>query len=226
MVKELDSEKVKEVREQQRKRAKYFGHEGEEERLKMLQQMKSMLINHEARWLSALKKDLGKPAMESYASEIALLLNQLDYVMNHLSTWMKPATKKRLLLSGKETTVLTAEPFGSVLVFSPWNYPLQLALMPVIGALAAGNGVVLKPSEFAPAVSHLLNELVVEYFPKEVFFVIEGNSAVAQALTNMEWDFIFFTGSQTVGKKVYQAAAQHLTPVVMELGGQKSLHCG
>lgn len=189
-------------------------------RLKLLSQLKKLLNENEEQWLEALHKDLGKPAIEAYASEIGLLLNELDYMTEHLSAWMKVAVNRRYLLSGIEKTTIYREPYGSVLVLAPWNYPLQLSLSPVIGAIAAGNGVVLKPSESAPAVSHLLAKLVPQYFAAEVFYVVEGDGDTAQALTDLKWDFVFFTGGATVAQDVYQKAAKHLTPVALELGGK------
>lgn len=208
------------VQEMQRLRSRTLGSRGLALRLEALAQFKRLLMDHEERWLEALKADLGKPALEAYASEIAFLLNEIDDTVKHLAKWMKPVVKRRLLVSGAEKTVVAAEPFGSVLVLAPWNYPLQLALGPTIGAIAAGNGVVLKPSESAPAVSHLLAELVPQYLEPDLLFVVEGDSRTAKALTDLKWDFVFFTGSPATGTKVYQAAAKHLTPVVMELGGK------
>lgn len=189
-------------------------------RLELLGQLKKLLNENEALWLDALYKDLGKPAIEAYASEIGLLLNEIDYMTEHLSAWMKVAVNRRYLLSGIEKTTIYREPYGSVLVLAPWNYPLQLSLSPVIGAIAAGNSVVLKPSESAPAVSHLLAKLVPQYFAAEVFYVVEGDGDTAQALTDLKWDFVFFTGGPAVAQDVYQKAAKHLTPVVLELGGK------
>lgn len=208
------------VREMQRLRSRTLGSRGLSLRLEALKQIKQLLIDHEDRWMLALKEDLGKPPLEAYATEIAFLLNELDDTMKHLAKWMKPRIKHRLLVSGAEKTSISAEPFGSILILSPWNYPLQLALGPAIGAIAAGNGVVLKPSESAPAISRLLAELVPQYLDPDLLYVIEGESEVAKTLTDMEWDFVFFTGSPQTGTKVYQAAAKHLTPVVLELGGK------
>lgn len=189
-------------------------------RIAHLKQMKKMLEENETLWLQALQADLGKPAMEAYASEIGILLNEMDYTMDRLAKWLEPEVNRRVLLTGIEEATIYREPFGSVLVFAPWNYPLQLSLTPVIGALAAGNSVVLKPSESARAVSFLLKELVGDYFHPDVFHVIEGDADVADALTDLKWDFIFFTGSPAVGQQVYEKAAKQLTPVVLELGGK------
>lgn len=217
---ETKARQVELVRELQRKRSRRIGHEGYDERMEVLGRLKDMLMQHEERWMDALQKDLGKSAVEAFASELGVLLNELDYVMKHLKSWMQPIKQKRILLTGLEKTTVFAYPYGSVLVLSPWNYPLQLALMPVIGALAAGNGVVLKPSEFAPTTSALLVELVQENFSRETFYVVEGGETIAQRLTEMDWDFICFTGSKKVGQTVYEAATKNITPVLLELGGK------
>lgn len=211
---------IEDIQKKQRLRSREIGCTGLDHRLYALSQLKRLLAEHESEWLLVLKKDLGKSAVEAYASEIGVLLNEIEYVEKNLSDWLKPLTKRRFLLSGKDKVVTSYYPYGSVLVLAPWNYPLQLALMPVIGTLAGGNGVVLKPSEFAPATSKLLLELVSVYFPKKVFHVVEGDSKVAESLTRLQWDFIFFTGSPEIGTKVYKAAASHLTPVLLELGGK------
>ena len=220
MVQHTEIDLFHSVRNLQRKRRQLLGSGGFDLRIEALKKIKQLLVENEAEWLNALEQDLHKPPLEAYASEIAVLLNELDYIIKHLKQWMQPTVKHRLLLSGLEKTTLIDEAYGSVLILAPWNYPLQLALAPVIGAIAAGNGAVLKPSESAPAVSYLLNKLVPKYLDPDLLFVVEGDSQTAQTLTSMEWDFVFFTGSPQTGKKVYQAAAKHLTPVIMELGGK------
>lgn len=212
--------KYKKIRNNQRKQSRYMARRGVQERLQLLRQLKQLLVENEEEWLTALQKDLSKSPVEAYASELAVLLNELDFMKKQLKDWMKPKKHRRLLLTGFESVQVSHEPYGSVLVLAPWNYPLQLALMPVIGALAAGNSVVLKPSEFAPKISRLLSELVPLYFDEKILAVIEGDTKVAEQLTAIEWDFIFFTGSKTTGQKVYEAAAKHLTPVLLELGGK------
>lgn len=208
------------IRDKQRLRSQQLGSRGLSQRLDALSLLKHMLIDHQDRWLDALHFDLGKPAVEAYSSELAVLLNEIDRTSRHLRKWLKPTVKRRLLLGSIDHVEVSAHPYGSVLVLSPWNYPLQLALMPVIGALAGGNGVVLKPSEYAQTTSALLAELVPRYFSEDTLYVAEGGQSVAESLTALEWDFVFFTGSTETGRKVYQAAAAHLTPVLLELGGK------
>lgn len=217
------ADEYKRIRNNQRKTSLQNTNQNPAYRFGLLKQVKKMLQEHEGAWLDSLRKDLKKPPVEAYASEIGVLLNEIDETTKHLVDWMQPKTKHRLLLTGLEEVKIIKKPYGSVLVIAPWNYPLQLALMPVIGALAAGNGVVLKPSEFAKETSQLLAKLVPLYFREEELKVIEGDAKVAEQLTALEWDFVFFTGSVQTGKKVYKAAATHLTPVLLELGGKNPL---
>jgi aldehyde dehydrogenase (NAD+) len=213
-------DKYKSIRNNQRMQSRLFSQSELQERLHLLEQLKKLLHDNEAAWLAALKEDLHKPPVEAYASELAVLLNEIDVMQKQLKHWLKPKRQRRFLFTGVERVEISRQPYGSVLILSPWNYPLQLALMPVIGALAAGNGVVLKPSEFAPETSRLLSELVPLYFNEKVLAVVEGEAEVAKQLTELAWDFIFFTGSQETGQKVYEAAAKHLTPTLLELGGK------
>ena len=181
-------EKYIKLRNQQRNQSRKLSKQGSQQRVYLLSQLKKLLVENENSWLTALKKDLNKPAVEAYASEIGLLLNEIDFILKNINNWMKSKKKRRLLLTGYERVDISRQPYGSVLVLAPWNYPLQLALMPVIGALAAGNSVVLKPSEYASATSRLLAELVPLYFKESILTVIEGDSEVAQQLTAIEWE--------------------------------------
>ena len=189
-------------------------------RIERLDCLKTMLTEHEELLLKALRDDLGKSAIESYTSEIALLYNEIDYVKRNLKKWLKPRKSYGVGLGGVAKTSLSYQPYGSVLILSPWNYPLQLTIMPLIGALAAGNSCFIKPSEFAPATSSLLSELIQNCFEATIVTVVEGDQMVAEELLTLEWDFIFFTGSKRVGKKIHQAAAEHQIPVALELGGK------
>lgn len=208
------------LRNKQRNQSRKAANQTFQQRIQRLSQLKKLLVENEDSWLAALRQDLNKPPVEAYASEIGVLLNEIDFIEKRLNSWLKVKKKRRLLFTGYEKNEISRRPYGSILVLSPWNYPLQLALMPVIGALAAGNSVVLKPSEYASATSGLLAELVPLYFKESVFAVIEGDYKVAEQLTAIEWDFIFFTGSKSTGQKVYEAASKNLTPVLLELGGK------
>lgn len=219
----MDNFNIEDYHDLVKKQKSYSGrneNQSYKERLDRLKRLKRMLVEKEGSWMEALNRDLGKSPIESYTSELALLLNEIDTVIQKLNKWMKPKKSTHISLSGVAKSVLRSQPYGSILVLSPWNYPLQLTLMPVIGALAAGNSCVIKPSEFASATAKLLADSVKEYFKPEEVTVIEGDSRVAESLLTLDWDFIFFTGSKRVGKIVHQAAAEKQIPVVLELGGK------
>lgn len=169
---------------------------------------------------AALKADLGKCELEAYVTEIALVLGEIDYALKHLSRWSKPRRVSVPLPFQPANGKVVPEPLGGVLIVSPWNYPFQLALGPLVSAIAAGNCAVIKPSEIAPHTSALVTKLVAETFPREYVTVVEGDAKVAQALLAESFDHIFFTGSSAIGKIVMRAAAEHLTPVTLELGGK------
>lgn len=191
-----------------------------QERKAILLKLKRLIQEQETEILTALKKDLGKSPVEAYASEIAIVLNEIDDVLSHLKKWLRPQSTRRFHFYARSTTVEQRLPYGQVLILAPWNYPLQLTLLPLVGAWSGGNRCFVKPSEYAPAASALLTRLLTEYFPSEWVVTIEGPAEAAQELLTLEWDYVFFTGSPEVGRKVYQAAARHLTPVTLELGGK------
>lgn len=193
---------------------------GREFRDRQLAALAEAVGNMEEEIFAALKEDLGKPAAEALSSEFAFVLEEIRFTRKHLKKWMQP---KKLptpphLLPGK--TFVHREPLGAALVIAPWNYPFQLALAPAVSALAAGNTVILKPSELAPATSALLKKLVESAFRPELFAVVEGGVPETTALLSLKFDHIFFTGSTKVGRIVYEAAAKNLTPVTLELGGK------
>ncbi|MER2064026.1 MAG: aldehyde dehydrogenase family protein, partial [Alkalibacterium sp.] len=189
-------------------------------RIDRLERLQALVENHESEWSAALFSDLGKSETESYTTEIATVLNEIDYALERLGSWMESDVLSRRNAIGKTEQSVKRKPYGSVLIISPWNYPLQLTLVPLIGAVAAGNRCFVKPSEKSQAVSRLLKKLMIRYFRPEEIFVIEGEADTAKALLEMAWDYIFFTGSPKVGRKVYEAAAKTLTPVTLELGGK------
>jgi len=185
-----------------------------------LKQLRTALVAAEADILAALKADLGKCAVEAYASEFALTLGDIDTVLKHLPRWMKSRQVKIPLVFQPASGQVVPEPLGVVLIISPWNYPLHLALGPLVSAIAAGNCVIIKPSEISPHTSALVAQLVARVFSPSYVHVIEGGVDTAQALLAEPFDHIFFTGSPTVGKIVMRAAAEHLSPVTLELGGK------
>lgn len=185
-----------------------------------LKQLQKMLKANEKEIYHALKQDLRKSKHETLTTELGILYMEIDTALKHLKEWMKPEkVPAPVTHKGTKSTVLK-EPYGVTLIISPWNYPLQLALAPVIGAIAAGNTVVIKPSEFARATSNLLHEMITDHFDQEYVTVVEGEKDVSEALLAEPFDYIFFTGSSHVGKIVMQAASSHLTPVTLELGGK------
>ncbi|MGI2750941.1 aldehyde dehydrogenase [Bacillus cytotoxicus] len=168
----------------------------------------------------ALQLDLNKSHHESFTTEIGYVLKEISFQMKHLSSWSKPRRVRTALTHFGSKGKIVPEPYGVTLIMAPWNYPFQLAIAPLVGALAAGNTVVLKPSELTPNVSKLLVHMMQELFPKELVTVIEGGIQESTALLKEPFDYIFFTGSVSVGKIVMEAAAKQLTPLTLELGGK------
>ncbi|MBE9195863.1 aldehyde dehydrogenase family protein [Synechocystis sp. LEGE 06083] len=190
------------------------------ERLSLLSKLKAQIQAQEAEITAALKQDFGKPPFESYVNEILGVIREINYYQKHLQQWSKPQRVGVNLLVFPATAQLRPEPLGVVLIISPWNYPFYLCLMPLIGAIAAGNGVVVKPSEYTPAISGVIAQLIQSVFPPAWATVVEGDETVSQQLLQEKFDHIFFTGSPRVGRLIMAAAAGQLTPVTLELGGK------
>ena len=191
-----------------------------EARRTQLRQLRRMITEHEDRVLAALKTDLGKPPMEAYAAEVGVVLAEIDHALKHLSHWCAPTKVKVGLAFKPGTAEIIPEPRGVVLIIAPWNYPMQLLLAPLVAALAAGNTVVLKPSEVAPATAEVMAELIPLYLDQRIVHVVTGGVVETTALLDEQFDYIFYTGSGSVGRVVMTAAARHLTPVTLELGGK------
>ena len=189
-------------------------------RAEQLQKLLDVVKLNQDKIFDALKSDLGKPQMESLTSETGSVIEEAKFALKNLKSWMKPKKVSTPLLAQPGSSFIYPEPKGVVAVLSPWNYPISLALNPIVGALAAGNCIILKPSELAPACSKILKEIIEENFPLELIACVEGDASVAASLLKERFDHIFFTGSTAVGKKVMLAAAEHLTPVTLELGGK------
>lgn len=185
-----------------------------------LKALKTLLQQEEETLQAALQADLGKSAVESWATEIGFMLGDIKHTVKHLKRWAKLRKVATPLVAQPAQSYVLPEPLGCVLVLGAWNYPLQLSLAPCIAALAAGNCVVLKPSELAPATSAALKKLIPRYLDNGAIAVIEGGKAISSDLLARRWDHIFYTGGEAVGKIVMRAAAQHLTPVTLELGGK------
>ena len=190
------------------------------QRKKKLQKLLYQLDLYESQIIDALFKDFQKPPFESYLTEINIVRDDLKFTIKNMEKWSKPQRVLPSLLNFPSSDYIYHQPYGKVLIISPWNYPFQLALSPVISAFAAGNQVTLKPSELTPHTSSLLSQIIRETFDVNEVVAILGDADMAKSLLERKWDYIFFTGSVSVGKKVYQAAAQNLTPVTLELGGK------
>lgn len=189
-------------------------------RAEALRKLKESVIKNEKELSDALKSDLNKSPMESYLTEIGVVLDEISFHQKHLKKWMKRKHVKAAIgqLPGK--CFIAPEPYGVVLIMSPWNYPVNLCFEPLIGAISGGNCAVIKPSAYAPATSAAIAKLISETFPKEYITVIEGGRQQNARLLEEKFDYIFFTGSVEVGKVVMEAASKHLTPVTLELGGK------
>ncbi|UXY25853.1 aldehyde dehydrogenase family protein [Streptomyces sp. HUAS TT20] len=186
-----------------------------------LHRLREMLTEKGPELAAALHTDLGKSSTEAYRTEIDFTVREIDHTLGHLTEWLRPESAPAPAHLGDDARAWTQyDPLGVVLVIAPWNYPAQLLLAPMVGALAAGNAVVAKPSELAPATSAALAELIPEYLDTEAVTVVEGGVPETTALLAERFDHIFYTGNGTVGRVVMRAAAEHLTPVTLELGGK------
>ncbi len=185
-----------------------------------LQALRSAIQRYESQIQSALKQDFGKSAFEAYATEIGFVLDELTHTLKHLPEWVEPEEVKTPLVHQPGSSQIVYEPFGVTLIIAPWNYPFQLLMDPLIGALAAGNCAVVKPSELTPATSRVMTELIKNTFDPHYVTSLEGGTEVSEVLLDQQFDYIFFTGSTRVGRIVMEKAAKHLTPVTLELGGK------
>lgn len=189
-------------------------------RVSQLKALLKIAEHHEKEIVDALNSDLSKPELECFVHEISMMKTSCKHALKELKRWMKPEKVKTSLTTFPSSAEIVPEPLGVILVISAWNYPFLLSLDPVIGAIAAGNTVVLKPSEIAPATSSVLAKLLGEYMDVTAVRVVEGAIPETTALLELKWDKIFYTGNGKVGRIVMTAAAKHLTPVVLELGGK------
>ena len=189
-------------------------------RICQLQLLADAMRKNETVLEEALKKDLGKSAFESYATEIGFVLADIRYTIQNLQKWSAPKRVRTPLYLFPGKSKIQKEPYGSVLILGPYNYPVQLLAEPLVGAIAAGNCAVLKPSELTPHVSEAMYQIVHSTFKEEYIACVEGGVEVNQELLSQKFDYIFFTGSERVGRIVMKAAAENLTPVTLELGGK------
>ena len=191
-------------------------------RKKQLQKLKAVIEQYEQKIYKALHDDLKKSPEECWVTENGFVLAEINNVLKHLDNWMQPEGAGTNLVNLPSKSYVMAEPLGVVLIVSPWNYPLQLLFTPMIGAMAAGNCIVLKSSEFAPATSAVMKQMIEDAFDQQYILFTEGDGAVVvpDMMNNFVFDHVFYTGSTAVGKIIYQMAAQNLVPVTLELGGK------
>ncbi len=189
-------------------------------RKEYLKKLGQAITIYEKEILEALRMDLNKAPFEAYGTEIGMVREELKTVSKNLEKWSRPSREKTSLMNFPSVSRIYSEPYGIVLIISPWNYPFQLALSPLVGAIAAGNCAVVKPSNYSPNTSKVIELILSEVFPEEYVAVIQGGREANQSLLSQKFDYIFFTGSVEVGKTVMRAAAEHLTPVTLELGGK------
>lgn len=189
-------------------------------RIEALKKIQSYILTHEAEIGKAIRKDLGKSDFESYMCETGLVLSEITYMLKHIRSFAKEKNVLTPLTQFHSRSFKKPSPYGVALIMSPWNYPFLLTIDPLIDALAAGNTVVLKPSAYSPYTSAVIQSMIEECFDTRYVAVITGGRAENTCLLNEHFDYIFFTGSQTVGKEVMRHAAAHLTPVTLELGGK------
>jgi len=191
-----------------------------QKRKKLLKKLLISIQNHESAIIEALQKDFKKPPFETYITEINYVISDLKHTISNVENWSKPKRVWPSILNFPSSDYIYTEPYGRVLIISPWNYPFQLAMCPLIAAIAAGNTIVLKPSELTFNTSQLITKIVEEVFDVKEVVVVHGGAEFTQSLLEKRWDYIFFTGSVFVGKIVAQAAAKNLTPYILELGGK------
>lgn len=189
-------------------------------RIAALKSLRKAIIAHNDELLEALRSDLHKSHSESFLTEISIVLHEIDDHIRHIKRWSKAHSVSTPLTIMPARSRIISEPLGTVLIISPWNYPFQLLLAPLVGAIAAGNTVVLKPSEYVPAVNSVINNIISDSFPKHYIALIEGGYEENTTLLTQKFDYIFFTGSPVFGRAVMEAAAKYLTPVTLELGGK------
>ena len=185
-----------------------------------LKRLEHAINTYENELINALSDDLGKSTFEAYGSEIALVKSELRHIRRNLKKWMRPKRHPDVLINFPSKNYSLAVPYGVSLVIGPWNYPVQLCLNPIIGAIAAGNTVLLKPSEWAPHVAEVLKKMIEEFFDPEYIAVIIGDHTISSTLVNLDLDYIFFTGSTKVGRIIGKSAGSRLIPCTLELGGK------
>ncbi|NMB07974.1 MAG: aldehyde dehydrogenase [Tissierellia bacterium] len=189
-------------------------------RKEQLKKLNKVIVDHEKDIINALNKDLGKSEFESYSTEIGMVLSEISYALKHIDNWTKVEKVKTPMTNFKSKSYIYPEPYGNVLIISPWNYPFQLTLLPLVGAVAAGNTAIIKPSSSSIHTSKIMEKIINENFPEEFIHVLDVESKESRKVLDEKFDYIFYTGSPSVGKMVMKKAAENLTPITLELGGK------
>ena len=189
-------------------------------RREQLEKLRTVIIEHEKDIVKALNEDLGKSEFESYSTEIGIVLSEISYALNNLENWTRVQKVKTPMANFKSKSYIYPEPYGNVLILSPWNYPFQLSLVPLVGAIAAGNTAIIKPSSSSINTSKILEKIINENFPEEFIHIIYLESKGARNVLDEKFDYIFYTGSPAMGRTVMEKAAINLTPITLELGGK------
>lgn len=189
-------------------------------RKEQLKKLKNAVTVNQNAILNALHTDLHKSAFEGYATEVGIVQEELSFTIKHLSKWAKPKKVKTPLTQFPSTSIQYFDPYGVTLIMSPWNYPFQLAIAPLIGAISGGNTCIIKPSNYSLATSQIIQKIISETFEEQYIAVVEGGRDANTSLLEQKFDYIFFTGGVTVGKLVMESASKNLTPVSLELGGK------
>lgn len=214
---------MQQIRSLFRKQTQFFqtGHtQSVAYRINALRSLYAAITKYESHIVQALHSDLNKSEFEAYSTEVGFVLREIRFIMKRLRSWTRPQKQRTPLTHLGSKSAIYYEPYGMVLIIAPWNFPFQLSLAPLIGAVAAGNCAIVKPSELAPHTSEIIATVIEEAFSLEHVAAIEGGIETSQMLLHLKFDYIFFTGSERVGKVVMEAAAKQLTPVTLELGGK------
>jgi len=185
-----------------------------------LQNLENAIVKYDREIAAALKNDLNKSSFEAYATETGIVLHELRSQIRNFAKWVRPKRVRTPLFAMPSKSFIVPEPLGRVFIISPWNYPFNLPLVPLIGAVASGNVVILRQSRFSPATNSVIKKILGSGFKEEHVAIIDCDIETAEAAVRLRWDMIFFTGSTRVGRNIYSGAAKNLTPVVLELGGK------
>ncbi|MEA3318289.1 MAG: aldehyde dehydrogenase family protein, partial [Bacteroidota bacterium] len=190
-------------------------------RISALKTLKKAILKYEDRIYDALYKDLHKSKFESYATEVGIVIEEINLHIKKIKKWAKPKkVRTNQMIHFWSSSAIYSQPYGQILIIAPWNYPFQLLIDPLIGAISSGNCVTLKPSQYTSNIAKLMEEMIREFFDEKYIAFYQGGREANQALLNETWDYIFFTGSPVVGQIVMEKAAKNLTPVSLELGGK------